>query len=205
VEVTDTGIGISSTEQQRIFERFYRTPEAQKMATFGLGLGLALTRHLVTAIANEHYIAQLAKMSDVMIGALSPKLKLIKPLVSEQVVQSMKPGSVIIDVSIDQGACFGTSRHTTHTNPIYVKHGVTHYCVPNIPSAVAKTATYALTNTLLPFLLKLNAHQTIPEILWNSHSLRKGAYIYKGYVTRKILAELTDLPFREIDMLLATA
>jgi alanine dehydrogenase len=162
-------------------------------------------RHLVTAIANEHYIAQLARISDVIIGALSPKLKLIKPLVSEQVVKTMKPGSVIIDVSIDQGACFGTSRHTTHTNPIYVKHGVTHYCVPNIPSAVAKTATYALTNTLLPFLQKLTLHQTIPEILWNSHSLRKGTYLYKGYVTKKILAELTDMPYREIDMLLATA
>jgi len=120
-------------------------------------------RHLVTAIANEHYIAQLARISDVIIGALSPKLKLIKPLVSEQVVKTMKPGSVIIDVSIDQGACFGTSRHTTHTNPIYVKHGVTHYC------------------------------------------LRKGTYLYKGYVTKKILAELTDMPYREIDMLLATA
>jgi alanine dehydrogenase len=162
-------------------------------------------RHLVTAIANDHYIAQLARTSDVMIGALSPKQKLSKPLVSEQVVKSMKPGSVIIDVSIDQGACFATSRHTTHTNPIYVKHGVTHYCVPNIPSAVAKTASYALTNTLLPFLQKLNAHETISDILWKSHSLRKGTYVYKGYVTRKILAELTDFPYREIDMLLATA
>ena len=161
-------------------------------------------RHLVTAIANDHYIAQLARMSDVMIGALSPKQKLSKPLVSEQVVKSMKPGSVIIDVSIDQGACFSTSRHTSHTNPIYVKHGVTHYCVPNIPSAVAKTASYALTNTLLPFLQKLNAHETISDILWKSHSLRKGTYVYKGYVTRKILAELTDFPYREIDMLLAT-
>jgi alanine dehydrogenase len=162
-------------------------------------------RHLVTAIANEHYIAQLALISDVMIGALSPKQKLGKPLVSEQVVKTMKQGSVIIDVSIDQGACFATSRHTTHTNPIYVKHGVTHYCVPNIPSAVAKTASFALTNTLLPFLQKLTAHETIPDILWKSHSLRKGTYIYKGYVTKKILAELTDFPYREIDMLLATA
>ena len=162
-------------------------------------------RHLVTAIANDHYIAQLALISDVMIGALSPKQKLSKPLVSEQVVKTMKQGSVIIDVSIDQGACFATSRHTTHTNPIYVKHGVTHYCVPNIPSAVAKTASFALTNTLLPFLQKLTAHETIPDTLWKSHSLRKGTYIYKGYVTKKILAELTDFPYREIDMLLATA
>jgi alanine dehydrogenase len=160
-------------------------------------------RHLVTAIANDHYIAELAKMSDVLIGALSPKQKISKPLVSEQVVKSMKPGSVIIDVSIDQGACFATSRHTSHTNPIYVKHGVTHYCVPNIPSAVAKTASFALTNTLLPFLLKLTAHETISDILWKSHSLRRGTYLFKGYVTKKILADLTDVPFREIDMLLA--
>lgn len=162
-------------------------------------------RHLVTAIANDHYIAELAKMSDVMIGALSPRQKIIKPLVSEGVVKSMKPGSVIIDVSIDQGACFATSRHTSHTNPIYVKHGVTHYCVPNIPSAVAKTASFALTNTLLPFLLKLTGHETISDILWKSHSLRKGTYIFKGYVTKKILADLTEVPFREIDMLLAAS
>ena len=142
-------------------------------------------------------------MSDVLIGALSPKQKISKPLVSEQVVKSMRPGSVIIDVSIDQGACFATSRHTSHTNPIYVKHGVTHYCVPNIPSAVAKTASFALTNTLLPFLLKLTAHETISDILWKSHSLRRGTYLFKGYVTKKILADLTDAPFREIDMLLA--
>jgi len=162
-------------------------------------------RHLVTAIANDHYIAEIAKMSDVLIGALSPRQKITKPLVSEQVVKSMKPGSVIIDVSIDQGACFATSRHTSHTNPIYVKHGVTHYCVPNIPSAVAKTASFALTNTLLPFLLKLAGHETISDILWKSHSLRKGTYIFKGYVTKKILAELTDIPFREINMLLAAS
>ena len=160
-------------------------------------------RHLVTAIANDHYIAELAKMSDVLIGALSPKQKIFKPLVSEQVVKSMKSGSVIIDVSIDQGACFATSRHTSHTNPIYVKHGVTHYCVPNIPSAAAKTASFALTNTLLPFLLKLTEHETISDILWKSHSLRRGTYLFKGYVTKKILADLTDVPFREIDMLLA--
>ena len=161
-------------------------------------------RHIVTAIANDHYISELAKVSDVMIGALSPKQKLIKPIVSEDVVRTMRPGSVIIDVSIDQGACFATSRHTTHTNPIFVKHGVTHYCVPNVPSAVARTASFALTNTLLPFLMKLTAHETITDILWNSHSLRKGAYTFKGYVTQKPLAEITSLSCREIDMLLAT-
>lgn len=162
-------------------------------------------RHLVTAIANDHYIAELARNSDVLIGALSPKKKVLKPLVSEQVVRSMKQGSVIIDVSIDQGACFATSRHTTHSNPIYVKHGVTHYCVPNIPSAVAKTASFALTNTLLPFLLKLGEHQTISDILWKSHSLRRGTYLFRGYVTKKILADRTGAPFREIDLLLAAS
>ncbi|WP_167375041.1 alanine dehydrogenase [Prosthecochloris sp. GSB1] len=161
-------------------------------------------RHIVTAIANDHYISELAGISDVMIGALSPKQKIIKPIVSEEVVKTMRQGSVIIDVSIDQGTCFATSRHTTHTNPIFVKHGVTHYCVPNIPSAVARTASFALTNTLLPFLMKLTAHETITDILWNSHSLRKGTYAFKGYVTQKPLAEITGLPHREIDMLLAT-
>ena len=116
---------------------------------------------------------------------------------------SMQKGAVIVDVSIDQGGCFETSIRTSHSNPTYVKYGVTHYCVPNMPSAVARTASYALTNALIPFILKIGEHASVSDALWRSTSLRNGTYSYKGYLTKKILADLSGLTFREVQMLLA--
>ncbi|NTV44943.1 MAG: alanine dehydrogenase [Chlorobiales bacterium] len=161
-------------------------------------------RRIITAIANDHYISKLAKTADVMIGALNPRAKLMNPLVREEVVMSMRKGSVIIDVSIDQGACFATSRRTTHSNPTFVKYDVTHYCVANIPSAVARTASYALTNALIPFLTKLGEYASVSDALWKSTSLRNGTYAYKGYLTKKVLSDLSGLTYREVQMLLAT-
>ncbi len=161
-------------------------------------------RRITTAIANDHYIAKAAKIADVMIGALNPRAKIMKPLVKEEVIMGMRKGAVIVDVSIDQTACFETSCKTTHTSPIYVKHGITHYCVPNIPSAVARTASYALTNALIPILTKLGEYANISDALWKSTSLRNGTYCYKGYLTKKILSDLSGLSYREVQMLLAT-
>ncbi|ACF13724.1 alanine dehydrogenase/PNT domain protein [Chloroherpeton thalassium ATCC 35110] len=161
-------------------------------------------RQISTATANDHYIARAARTADVMIGALSPRAKMMKPLVSEEVVMGMRKGSVIIDVSIDQTACFETSQRTSHSEPTFVKHGVTHYCVPNIPSAVARTASYALTNALIPFLTKLGEYASISDALWKSTSLRNGTYAYKGYLTKKVLSDLSGLAYREVQMLLAT-
>jgi len=161
-------------------------------------------RRIATATANDHYIARAAKMADVMIGALNPRAKIMKPLVSEDVIMGMRKGSVVIDVSIDQTACFETSQRTSHSEPVFVRHGVTHYCVPNIPSAVARTASYALTNALIPFLTKLGEYASISDALWKSTSLRNGTYAYKGYLTKKVLSELSGLAYREVQMLLAT-
>ncbi len=161
-------------------------------------------RRITSAIANDHYIAKAAKIADVMIGALNPRAKIMKPLVKEELIMGMRKGAVIIDVSIDQTACFETSCKTSHTNPVYVKHGITHYCVPNIPSAVARTASYALTNALIPFLTKLGEYANISDALWKSTSLRNGTYAYKGYLTKKILSDISGLSYREVQMLLAT-
>ncbi|MDX2128499.1 MAG: alanine dehydrogenase [Chloroherpetonaceae bacterium] len=161
-------------------------------------------RRITTAIANDHYIARAAKIADVMIGAMNPRGKVMKPIVSEDMVMNMQKGAVIVDVSIDQGGCFETSQRTSHSEPIFVKYGVTHYCVPNMPSGVARTASYALTNALLPFVLKFGEYASISDALWKSTSLRNGAYTYKGYITKKVLADLSGLTFREIQMLLAT-
>ncbi len=161
-------------------------------------------RRITSAIANDHYIAKAAKIADVMIGALNPRAKIMKPLVKEELILGMRKGAVIIDVSIDQTTCFETSCKTSHTNPVYVKHGITHYCVPNIPSAVARTASYALTNALIPFLTKLGEYANISDALWKSTSLRNGTYAYKGYLTKKILSDISGLSYREVQMLLAT-
>jgi alanine dehydrogenase len=161
-------------------------------------------RRITTAIANEHYISKAAKVADVMIGALNPRSKPMKPVVSEETVMTMQKGSVIIDVSIDQGGCFETSSRTTHSNPTFTKYGVTHYCVPNMPSVVARTASYALTNALIPFIIKIGEYASISDALWKSTSLRNGTYAYKGYLTKKVLADLSGLTFREVQMLLAT-
>lgn len=161
-------------------------------------------RRVTTAVANDHYISKAAKVADVMVGAMNPRSKIMKPIVSEEIVMTMQKGAVIIDVSIDQGGCFETSVRTSHSNPTYVKYGVTHYCVPNMPSAVARTASYALTNALIPFILKIGEHASVSDALWRSTSLRNGTYAYKGYLTKKILADLSGLTFREVQMLLAT-
>jgi alanine dehydrogenase len=161
-------------------------------------------RRVATAIANDHYIARAVRISDVLIGAANLSSKRTKYLVSEEMVMRMRNGSVIIDVAIDQGGCIETSRPTTHANPVFMKHGVTHYCVPNIPSAVARTSSYALTNAVLPFVLKIGDYGTINDALWKSHSLRTGTYTYKGYTTKKILSEMFSISYREVQLLLAT-
>jgi alanine dehydrogenase len=161
-------------------------------------------RRVTTAIANDHYIERAAKIADVMIGAMNPRGKVMKPLVSEETVMQMQRGAVIIDVSIDQGGCFATSQRTTHSEPTFIKYGVTHYCVPNMPSVVARTASYALTNALIPFVIKIGQYASPSDALWKSTSLRNGAYAYKGYLTKKVLADISGLTFREIQMLLAT-
>ena len=113
-------------------------------------------------------------------------------------VVSMKAGSVIVDTVIDQGGCVATSKSTTHSNPIFVKHGVTHYCVPNMPATVARTATYALNNVLVPYVL------AVKECLWDNTALRNGTYIYKKHLTKKSLAAMFGMNYRDIEMLIAS-
>ena len=115
----------------------------------------------------------------------------------------MKRDSVIIDVSIDQGGCFETSEVTNHTNPIFEKHGVIHYCVPNIPSRVARTASYALSNIFAPILIDIGDYGGIKNFLWDKEGVRHGVYIYKGNLTSKHLGERFHIPYKEIDLLIA--
>jgi alanine dehydrogenase len=112
----------------------------------------------------------------------------------------MKPGSVVVDISIDQGGCFATSHVTTHTNPTYVTHGVVHYCVGNMPGAVPHTSTYALTNATLPYTLVL-ARKGLLEALRDDAALARGVNVYEQNVTNAAVAEAHGLPFMPLDPL----
>jgi alanine dehydrogenase len=140
---------------------------------------------------------------DVAIGALRSPLGLSPCVVSEEMVTKMRPKSIIVDISIDQGGCFETSETTNHKMPVFEKHGVLHYCVPNIPSRFSRTASYALSNIFTPLLLQIAGDGGLHQCLLNHKGLRQGTYIYQGKLTNGIIAEKFNLPRREIEFLLA--
>ena len=164
----------------------------------------ALDRRIITATTNHHYLMKAMGFADVVIGAAMKEGERAPCWVTEEMVQIMKPGSVVVDAVIDQGGCIATSEPTTHSNPVFRKYDVLHYCVPNIPSNVARTATQALNNVLVPYLLELGDSGNIKECLWKNSALRNGTYIYKNHLTKKSLANLFDIPYREIEMLIAS-
>ena len=144
---------------------------------------------VTTLVSNHYYGAEAAEKADLLIGAvLIPGAKAPK-VVTEAMVKCMKPGSVIVDVAIDQGGCVATSdRITTHDNPCFVKYGVLHYSVANMPGAVARTSTYALANATLPYLLKI-CNLGPEEAMRSDPSLRAGLNTYQGKITYKNVAE----------------
>ena len=141
--------------------------------------------------------------ADVAIGAVLVAGARAPKLVSEDVVSRMRPGSVVVDISIDQGGCFATSHVTTHTNPTYVTHGVVHYCVGNMPGAVPHTSTYALTNATLPYVLAL-ARKGLRGALEEDRALAKGVNVYDKNVTNAAVAEAHGLPYTPLDTLIGS-
>ena len=164
----------------------------------------ALDRRIITATANYQYLSSALQYADVLIGAAMFEGERAPVMVTEPMVAGMKPGSVIVDTVIDQGGCIATSRATTHSKPTFMKHDVIHYCVPNIPSNVARTATYALNNVVVPYLLEIGDAGGIRECLWTNTALRNGTYVYKKHLTKKSLSQIFDMPYREIEMLIAS-
>jgi alanine dehydrogenase len=139
--------------------------------------------------------------ADVVIGAVLVPGSSAPKLVSREMLKLMKPGSVIVDVAIDQGGCFETSHPTTHENPTYEVDGIIHYCVANMPGAVPVTSSHALNNATLPYGLTLAANGL--EALRTNPNLRSGLNVHRGHVTYKAVAESLDLPFRPVEMALA--
>jgi len=142
--------------------------------------------------------------ADVAIGAVHSKSGRTPILVSEDVVAKMKPGSVIVDVSIDQGGCFATSEVTTHDNPTFVKHDVIHYCVPNIASRVARTSSIAVSNILTPILLRAGDTGSIEGLIHQDRGIRNGVYTYKGCLTNEYLGERFKIKSTNLNLLITS-
>ncbi len=142
----------------------------------------------VDAIETHVAGADLVVGSVLVPGAAAPRL------VTRDMVRQMRPGSVLVDISIDQGGCFETSRPTTHAQPTYVEEGVVHYCVTNMPGAVARTSTQALNNATLPFAIAL-ADKGVKQALADDPHLRAGLNVHRGAVTYQAVAEALELPF----------
>jgi len=148
-------------------------------------------------------ISEALKHADVVITAKFTTLGISPCLITKEMIQNMEPGSIIMDVSIDQGGCFETSRVTSHDNPIYKEYGITHYCVPNIASCVPNTASYSLSNIIAPMLMKISEYGGIQQMLKHDMGLRKGVYIYNGALTNNHIGDFFGLPSRDIELLMA--
>lgn len=152
-----------------------------------------------TLISNPYHISQAVEKADLLVGAVLIPGHRAPRLVTEEMVKSMSPGSVIVDVAIDQGGSIETiDRVTTHSEPSYVKHDVVHYAVANIPGAVPRTSTYALTNVTIPYALNI-ANKGLKQSLRESAPLARGVNVMNGYVTYKAVAEDLNLPYRSLN------
>ncbi len=156
-----------------------------------------------TSVIQPRVLAKHLKTADVVIGAIRAQQGRTPLVVSEEMVSEMKVGSVIIDVSIDQGGCFETSEVTNHTKPVFRKHGVIHYCVPNIASRVSRTASYALSTIFAPILINIGEEGGVENMLRRDPGVRNGVYIYNGTLTNQVLAEMFQLPYKDINLLMA--
>ncbi len=162
-----------------------------------------LGQRLYTSIFHPRVITKALQSADVVIGALHLGSEGPRFFITEEMVREMKKGTVIVDLSIDQGGCIETSECRTHPSPVFIKHGVIHYCVPNIASRVSRTATIALSNIFAPLLLSIGESGGIKASLMESAGLRNGVYIYNGLLTNSMIGRLFDIPSKDIDLLMA--
>lgn len=163
----------------------------------------ALGQQVSTCTFEPSTIDTSIKQADVVIGALRAEKGRIRYLVSEETVAQMKAGSVIVDVSIDQGGCFETSRITTHQHPVFAKYGVIHYCVPNIASRVARTASVALSNIFTPILLEISDSGGLEQMIFSHKGFMSGVYTYKGSLSNATIGQKLGLTYRDLSLLIA--
>ncbi len=161
-------------------------------------------QRLWTSVVEPRMLAKQLKTCEVAVGALGSESGRTPMVVTEEMVSNMRKGSVIIDVSIDRGGCFETSEITTHQSPIYLKYGVIHYCVPNIPSGFARTASQAISNVLMPLLLEAGDEGGFEKLIWHNVHLRSGIYMFKGALTNFYLSERFNLKYTDLNLLIAS-
>jgi len=162
-----------------------------------------LGQQVFTSTIDNYTLSKALKEADVVIGALRAEKGRNKIVVSEEMVAAMMPGSVIIDVGIDQGGCMETSEMTSHNEPTFVKHGIIHYCVPNIASRVSRTASFALSNIFTPILLQMADLGGAEEMVFNYKWFMKGVYTYRGSLTNAYIARKFGMTHKELLLLLA--
>ncbi|GGB06831.1 alanine dehydrogenase [Puia dinghuensis] len=157
-----------------------------------------------TSVMEPRILAKQLKTCEIAVGALSSQTGRTPVVVTDEMVSNMRPGSVIIDVSIDRGGCFETSEITTHEHPVFMKYGVIHYCVPNIPSGFARTASHAISNVLMPLLLEAGEEGGFENLVWHKIHLRSGIYLFKGALTNFHLSQRFDLKYTDLNLLIAS-
>jgi alanine dehydrogenase len=157
---------------------------------------------IFTSVLQPKVLAKAVRRADVVIGALRSQVGRTPCVVSRDVIEQMKSGSVIVDVSIDQGGCFETSRVTNHNDPTFIEHGVIHYCVPNIASRVSRTASFALSNIFSPLLLEIGERGGVVDLIRMQSGFRNGVYIYKGVLTNELLGKVFGLNHKDINLIL---
>lgn len=163
-----------------------------------------ISRRCFTSVLEPVTLAEELASADVAVGALKPVNGITPVVVTDAMVSNMKAGSVIIDVSIDRGGCFETSKVTTHEHPIFKKYDVIHYCVPNIASGVSRTASRAISNVLMPIIQQSADMGGIEGLIMAKGGIRNGVYLYKGCITNAPIAKRFNLKYTDLDLLLAT-
>jgi alanine dehydrogenase len=194
-KVVILGGGVSGTNAARMamgMEAYVTVIDRSLPRLYELDLQFGAQLH--TLFSTMENIEREVVAADLVIGAVLIPGATAPKLVSRELVRAMKPGTVVVDISIDQGGCFETSRPTTHAAPTYVEEGVVHYCVTNMPGAVARTSTVALNNATLPFVLAI-ANGGAPQALSDDPHLRNGLNICQGKVTHLAVARDLGLPF----------
>lgn len=188
--VTRTAIGLGA--EVRIFDNnIYKLMRLQNQ----------VGRQVFTSAIDYSILSEELLTADVVIGAIHSKTGRTPIIVTENMVSTMKSGAVIIDVSIDQGGCFETSEVTSHDKPTFIKHDVIHYCVPNIPSRVSRTASMAISNVLTPLLTRNDSLVNLDHWLHLNAGLRHGVYIYKGRLTNEYLGRRFGMKSTDLDLL----
>ena len=164
-------------------------------------LQLSLNTPIYTSTIQPKSLAKALMRCDIAIGAIRGKNR--SPIIAtESMIEKMKEGAIIIDVSIDRGGCFETSILTSHKSPTFIKHGVIHYCVPNIPARYSRTASVSISNIFTPYLLNIAEEGGFENTARFDKSLRNGMYFYHGVLTNKSVSDWFDIPFRDINLLI---